>query len=751
MKTVDEHKFPTRLKLYKYEIERIARRFGLNFRPIIYEMVDSEEMSEVVARHGFPVMPHHWRFGQESLRNKQTFKHGMGRVFEIVINMNPVYGFLLDTNEEYDQKAVMAHVCGHADLFLRNLYAHYINTDIDQVFAADAEMLDRLCKEFGTERVKECYDNALSLENLVDPESLYFTRPPLTISHDEREKMREKRKRVHRIEPREELPPYMDEFLNPPEWIEEQKKRGEEEETKEREVERGTKIPPYSMKDVLLFLIRFAPLESWQRAILEMARRHVYYFSQYRTKFMHEGWASLWEEEIMLELGTSQDKDLTRWTSTLAAVQRSRSLNPYKMLYEIDKDIEYRWNTGRHGAIWDRCDLFNIESRWDEFIVFHNLRLQNEGDQNRFQQSWKEFSAFSQALRKGELGFPEELFLREMFTSEILIPAWMRYSTCEKEFASWNERLNRITALGIEEKIPEEVKMLREESDDKSITDEELSFKARRDIYLAVGEEDAYLWTPQEIKREISALKPLLVFREKITSGISVNPLDIPEEWWNYSQRFPAIVELGKGKEKLFEVHEGYDDYNILDEFFTKDFCEKNKYFLVKAKTVWINWRNEEKHYVIESKSFERVKKRLLFQFTNFYQPIITVEDGNFNNNGELLLKHHHIGVDLDWWSKNGRYIKDVLERLFHWWGNRGVHIETIKTDKPEEKPWWFYWHQTEQKTTDEPETLTGTRVRFSWGPRKVHKVTYLGAYDADETDFYETVLEKGVKFKSPF
>ncbi|MEI9936813.1 MAG: SpoVR family protein [Pseudomonadota bacterium] len=81
---------------------------------------------------------------------------------------------------------------------------------------------------------------------------------------------------------------YMEEFINPSEYIEEQKKKMEA----ERELEKG-KFPAQREQDVLLFLLENAPLERWERAILSIIRDEGYYFvPQMQTKIMNEGWAS---------------------------------------------------------------------------------------------------------------------------------------------------------------------------------------------------------------------------------------------------------------------------------------------------------------------------------------------------------------------------------------------------------------------------------------------------------------------------
>ena len=41
------------------------------------------------------------------------------------------------------------------------------------------------------------------------------------------------------------------------------------------------------------------------------------------------------------------------------------------------------------------------------------------------------------------------------------------------------------------------------------------------------------------------------------------------------------------------------------------------------------------------------MKEKLLFQLTNGGNPFIYVEDANYDNRGELLLRHDHQGLDL--------------------------------------------------------------------------------------------------------
>jgi stage V sporulation protein R len=53
------------------------------------------------------------------------------------------------------------------------------------------------------------------------------------------------------------------------------------------------------------------------------------------------------------------------------------------------------------------------------------------------------------------------------------------------------------------------------------------------------------------------------------------------------------------------------------------------------------------------------------------------VEDGNFDNRGELLLRHEHQGVDL-----RGDYAKETLRALVRVW-KRPVSVATFAEGKP--------------------------------------------------------------------
>ena len=56
---------PDELKAMQDQVEEVARKAGLDFFPVVFEMVKPEEMSMLAAFGGFPSRYPHWRFGME--------------------------------------------------------------------------------------------------------------------------------------------------------------------------------------------------------------------------------------------------------------------------------------------------------------------------------------------------------------------------------------------------------------------------------------------------------------------------------------------------------------------------------------------------------------------------------------------------------------------------------------------------------------------------------------------------------------
>src|SRR5690606_3061589 len=164
-----------------------------------------------------------------------------------------------------------------------------------------ATRVRRHIERHGQEAVERFIDACLSLEHLIDPHSMFVAReeprsraparPPAEDGDDEAPAARA-------FEP-ERLPAkdYIDPFINPQEELDRQKR---EFEAKAR-AEKG-RFPAQPTRDVLLFLLRYAPLEPWQQDILSIIREEAYYFApQAMTKIMNEGWATYWHSKLMTQ------------------------------------------------------------------------------------------------------------------------------------------------------------------------------------------------------------------------------------------------------------------------------------------------------------------------------------------------------------------------------------------------------------------------------------------------------------------
>ena len=79
--------------------------------------------------------------------------------------------------------------------------------------------------------------------------------------------------------------------------------------------------------------------------------------------------------------------------------------------------------------------------------------------------------------------------------------------------------------------------------------------------------------------------------------------------------------------------------------------------------------------WVVQDTDWRRVRDSIVDSMTNFGQPILTVEDGDYKRRGEMYLKHHYDGKALD-----PDYTERVLKNIQKLWG-RPVHLETVVDD----------------------------------------------------------------------
>lgn len=294
------------------EIEAIARAHGLDFFETQFRLLDASNVNGVAAYGGFPVRYPSWRFGMEFERLEKGYQYGLSKIYELVINNDPVYAYLVRSNSALEQKLVMAHVFGHADFFKHNCWFQTTDRSMINTMGSHSTRVRRYVDRYGLEPVERFIDRALSIDTLIDP---YLP-------------LRSLLKPVEQRQPDGSVDP------SPPTY------------------------------DIIGFLAQHARIEDWQRDILGMVRAEAYYFQPQRmTKIMNEGWASFWHSRLLTGgiLDASEIVDFADCHSG-ATQQAPGQLNPYKLGIELFRHAE------REGR-----DIFQLRRRHNDASFIDEL------------------------------------------------------------------------------------------------------------------------------------------------------------------------------------------------------------------------------------------------------------------------------------------------------------------------------------------------------------------------------------------
>lgn len=339
------------LKRRMDEVYRIAEGFGLDPFPIHWEIVPAEVLYEFGA-YGLPGRFSHWTHGRAYHRQKVMYDYGLSKIYELVINSDPAYAFLLDGNSVLQNTLIAAHVIAHVDFFKNNQYFARTNRDMVEGASTSADRIRQYEFTHGRQRVEEFIDAVLSIEDHVDPH----------------QRLQRERRRTARPVQAAGTGPYADMFRR---------------ETPPPAEAPPRKIPLEPEKDLLLFLIEHAPdLEDWQRDVIEIVRNEMLYFvPQMQTKIMNEGWASYWHQRIVRELELT-DREYVEFAQMNAGVlaPSKRDMNPYHVGLKIFEEIERRWDEptdeerqrlGRAGA-QGRAKIFEVRELESDVAFLRN-------------------------------------------------------------------------------------------------------------------------------------------------------------------------------------------------------------------------------------------------------------------------------------------------------------------------------------------------------------------------------------------
>lgn len=218
----------------------------------------------------------------------------------------------------------IAHNCiGHSHFFKQNYL--FSGTDRKMVYhaAERAQRVDNYIEQHGIERVEYIMDIGFAMERHLDWHKGVFRKP-----YPQRKKVLKKRK--------------VDEFED---------LLGDPSAPAYETVIENRSFPPHPEKDLLWFIANYAKLEPWERDILEIIRKESFYFyPQYLTKIMNEGFASYIHAELMYELpesmlSHSEYLEFVKIHERVVQPGRSKlNINPYFLGFTILNDIKRRWD-----------------------------------------------------------------------------------------------------------------------------------------------------------------------------------------------------------------------------------------------------------------------------------------------------------------------------------------------------------------------------------------------------------------------
>jgi stage V sporulation protein R len=293
--------------------QAIAAEIGFDVPPIMYHLMRSTEIYDIAAR-GLPGRYSSSRFGAVYSQQHEEYRMGRSRIYELIVNTEPVHAFLLDGNSLVAQTLVIAHCAGHAWFFGSNRWFEPTDRAILSRVRSAAERIDGYMAEFGRDRVEDFVDACAAIA-----------------IHQSQAQM------VRRSEPLQEPQAQgrYDKLF--PQEVSRERARAEQERAARR-----ARVPADPEPDLLGFIEHHARgLEDWQRDVMSVLRsEQAYFMPQMRTKIANEGLAVLCHQEICQRLFLPTDRYWEYEQLNASVVQPHHGqVNPYNLGITILREI----------------------------------------------------------------------------------------------------------------------------------------------------------------------------------------------------------------------------------------------------------------------------------------------------------------------------------------------------------------------------------------------------------------------------
>ncbi|WP_048600637.1 SpoVR family protein [Rubeoparvulum massiliense] len=312
------------------QLTSLAKLEGLDFFDMRYEVCPPDILYTFGA-YGMPTRYSHWSFGKAFYRMKLDYDLGLSRIYELVINSDPCYAFLLEGNSLIQNKMIVAHVLGHSDFFKNNQCFTGTNRKMVHSMTLHAERIRQYEMLYGRERVERFLDAAMAFQEHIEPSGFKEQS-----GHKKEQRIGQKKSMTSR-NPQRNKNPY-EELWKLDQWNSSATEAGEE--------RGGKRYPSHPEKDILFFILQHSSyLEEWQRDILSIVRDEMRYFwPQIETKIMNEGWATYWHTRLLRQLDLDEGETIEFACLHSQVIHPSSTgINPYYLGYRMFEALEKRW------------------------------------------------------------------------------------------------------------------------------------------------------------------------------------------------------------------------------------------------------------------------------------------------------------------------------------------------------------------------------------------------------------------------
>jgi stage V sporulation protein R len=291
----------------------VAAELGFNAPPVVYHLMRSSEIYDIAAR-GLPGRYSSSRFGAIFSQQHGDYRMGRSRIYELIVNTDPVHAYLLEGNSLVAQTLVIAHCTGHAWFFANNRWFDPTDRLILPRVRSAADRIGGYMAEHGRDRVEDFIDACEAIA-IHQPQAQMVRRAQPTAEEH-------RATRYDRLFPDE---------------VAATKARMAQESAARRE-----RFPAEPETDLLGFIERHArQLEDWQRDVISIVRSEQSYFlPQLRTRIANEGLAVLCHQELCqrLFLPTEQYWEYEQLNASVVQPHR-RQVNPYHLGITILREI----------------------------------------------------------------------------------------------------------------------------------------------------------------------------------------------------------------------------------------------------------------------------------------------------------------------------------------------------------------------------------------------------------------------------